>query len=66
MTYAALILQGLFFVPQVRHAVAQWLPPSETSGESEDIRAVSPPSSGSGESLMIAIVHRLVDPVQRQ
>ncbi|KAI0718526.1 hypothetical protein C8T65DRAFT_638279 [Cerioporus squamosus] len=25
-TYAALILHGLFFVPQFKHAIAQWLP----------------------------------------
>ncbi|KAI0643929.1 hypothetical protein C8Q79DRAFT_977495 [Trametes meyenii] len=36
LTYAALILHGIFFIPQVRNAVATWLPKPPSDDEMDD------------------------------
>ncbi|KAI8972449.1 hypothetical protein BD414DRAFT_560365 [Trametes punicea] len=46
-TYAALVLHALFFVPQVRNAIAEWLPRPDP-GSDEDVAEISPPTSGAG------------------
>ncbi|KAI0962288.1 hypothetical protein AcV7_001167 [Taiwanofungus camphoratus] len=50
LAYAGLILHGLFYVPQVRHAVARWHPrqnmAEEDGVEAEGIREMSPPTNG--------------------
>ena len=43
MVYAASILQGLFYVPQVRQRMASWRPPIPTNEEE-----VAPPMNGPG------------------
>ncbi|KZT08631.1 uncharacterized protein LAESUDRAFT_811244 [Laetiporus sulphureus 93-53] len=45
LNYAALILQGLFFVPQVRQAVARWRPLPDTPEEGDNVKAFSHPGS---------------------
>ncbi|KAI9068656.1 hypothetical protein FKP32DRAFT_1561274 [Trametes sanguinea] len=45
-TYAALILHALFFVPQVRNAIAEWLPRPEQSNEESNITEITPPTGG--------------------
>lgn len=47
-TYAALILHALFFVPQVRNAIAEWLPRPEQGGEESNVTEITPPTSGAG------------------
>ena len=44
LVYAALIFQGLYYVPQVRRSIARWRP----QPESPDAEFVSPPTSGEG------------------
>lgn len=49
--YAALILQGLFFVPQVRRSISEYRPPSEESFEldGEQRTIYVPPDAGDPE-----------------
>ncbi|KAI0299404.1 hypothetical protein B0F90DRAFT_1728429 [Multifurca ochricompacta] len=51
LVYAALIFQGLYYVPQVRESIARWRPYLE----SPDVGLVSPPTSGE-ELLMWTLV----------
>ncbi|KAI0768258.1 hypothetical protein BD413DRAFT_696035 [Trametes elegans] len=46
LAYAALVLHALFFVPQVRNAIAEWLPRPESGSEDEDVTEIVPPTSG--------------------
>ncbi|THH29499.1 hypothetical protein EUX98_g4690 [Antrodiella citrinella] len=44
--YAGLIIHGLFFVPQVKHAIARWVPVPEGVDEFETEINTHPPRSG--------------------
>lgn len=44
LVYAALLFQGLYYVPQVRRSIASWRPTLETPGA----EFVLPPTSGGG------------------
>ncbi|KAL1939454.1 hypothetical protein VTO73DRAFT_10010 [Trametes versicolor] len=46
VTYAALILHGLFFVPQVRNTIARWLPAREVGTDDSLVSEIGPPTSG--------------------
>lgn len=46
LAYAALILHGLFFIPQVKHALAPWRPYSDASQDAETSEKIGLPSSG--------------------
>ncbi|OCH87159.1 hypothetical protein OBBRIDRAFT_827877 [Obba rivulosa] len=48
LTYASLILHGLFFVPQVRMAIAEWRPPVSTPMTEGVVPEVAPPKTGPG------------------
>ncbi|EMD37136.1 hypothetical protein CERSUDRAFT_65841 [Gelatoporia subvermispora B] len=48
LTYASLLLHGLFFVPQVRLAIAEWRPPAPTPAIDGSVPEVAPPKSGPG------------------
>ncbi|CCM03777.1 uncharacterized protein FIBRA_05924 [Fibroporia radiculosa] len=52
LAHAGLILHGLFHVPQVRYAIAQWRPTSE-SQENDDI---SPPTGGPAELVIWSLL----------
>jgi hypothetical protein len=53
--YAALILQGLYHVPQVRMSIARWRPPMETP----DAEFVAPPTSGEGPPTLSSLLGKL-------
>ena len=44
LVYAALIFQGLYYVPQVRRSIASWRPTLDTP----DAEFILPPTSGGG------------------
>lgn len=44
LVYAALLFQGLYYVPQVRRSIASWRPTLETPGT----EFILPPTSGGG------------------
>ncbi|KAI0357849.1 hypothetical protein OH77DRAFT_1583695 [Trametes cingulata] len=46
LAYAALILHGLFFVPQVRNAIAEWLPKPDHGGDEANLTEITPPTTG--------------------
>ncbi|OBZ66914.1 hypothetical protein A0H81_13252 [Grifola frondosa] len=46
LTYAGLLLHGLFHVPQIRHQIALWRP--KLDPDQETAEEVSPPTSGPG------------------
>ncbi|KAI0822357.1 hypothetical protein BC628DRAFT_1409306 [Trametes gibbosa] len=46
IVYAALILHGLFFVPQVRNALANWLPLPEPGIDGSPAAEMAPPITG--------------------
>ncbi|KAI0634033.1 hypothetical protein C8Q77DRAFT_1109415 [Trametes polyzona] len=48
VTYAALILHALFFVPQVRNTLAEWLPRFGTNVNDPEATEITPPASGPG------------------
>ncbi|CDO71510.1 hypothetical protein BN946_scf184910.g9 [Trametes cinnabarina] len=48
VSYAALLLHALFFVPQVRNAIASWLPRPEQGSEESSIAEITPPTNGPG------------------
>jgi hypothetical protein len=57
LVYAALLFQGLYYVPQVRRSIASWRPTPETPGA----EFILPPTSGGGllASLFVSIEHIL-------
>ncbi|KAI0364511.1 hypothetical protein BV20DRAFT_1107189 [Pilatotrama ljubarskyi] len=46
LAYAALVLHGLFFVPQIRKAIAEWLPRPEPGAEDASVTEIVPPTAG--------------------
>lgn len=52
LVYAALVLQSLFFVPQIKEALASWRPSSSESDE----EYITPPTSGEGQSIAVSCI----------
>ncbi|KAI0329993.1 hypothetical protein GY45DRAFT_1412263 [Cubamyces sp. BRFM 1775] len=46
--YAALVLHALFFVPQVRNAIAEWLPKPESGPSEANVANIVPPNASPG------------------
>jgi hypothetical protein len=55
LVYAALVFQGLYYVPQVRKSIASWRPLPKTP----DAEFVSPPTSGEGPPDLAVLVVKL-------
>ena len=64
-TYTAMVLHALYFVPQIRKAICNYLPMSTPAEVGEVLLgadyALEPPTSGPGQAMsLVAAVHHLM------